>query len=177
MRRASAFWVVGVVCASVLVGCRSQAPRTVQVEFREPEGGKVSVFAADKGVWGAAMTMPALCNLADENLYRLRLTDLPNQAGVTIYGRLKVERQTDFTIDSAVPLPITRDDIEQAKSNVQVVKVIYLPDEKHAVYQIAGATTSIVSTRLEPGKDAVEEAKKQGTVLLVLRLGGRQYGQ
>jgi len=89
-----------------------------------------------------------------------------------------VRPPTEYTLDDcAVPLEITRDDIEDAKRNVLVVKVVFLPDEEHAVYAIPGAPTSIVSTRLEPGKDAVEEAEKQGQVLLVLRLGGRDYAR
>ena len=148
--------------------------KTVQVMFLQPEGGKVTVTRP--GGAASVVAIPGHVNFPDAQTYPLKLHDLPKQKGVVVWGRLTVEPLTDYTLDCAVPLEITRDDIEDAKRNVLVVKVVFLPDQKHQVYAIPGAPTSIVSTRLEPGRDAVEEARKQGTILLILRLGGRQYG-
>ena len=173
MRRSSALLVVSAVCVGFLAGCASSnSVGTVQVQFVQPEGAKVTVMQP-RGA-SPALAVPGHLNLPGAQTYRLKLHDLPNQTGVVIWGRLTVEPVIDYTLDCAVPLEITRDDIEDAKRNVLVVKVVFLPDEQHQVYAIPGAPTSIVSTRLEPGKDAVEEAKKQGKILIILRLGGRQ---
>jgi hypothetical protein len=171
--------LAGVLMAAGCMPSRSDAQYridTVQVKFVQPEGGKVSRFQSKDNAWSAPLTIPGNLDFRGGGTYRLRLSEMPDQPGVTVWGRLLVEKQTDYTLDCAVPLEITREDIEDAKRNVLVVKVVFLPDEEHAVYAIPGAPTSIVSTRLEPGKDAVKEAEKQGTVLLVLRLGGRDYG-
>jgi len=160
------------VCALVFAGCGG-ARETVQVRFVQPDGAKVSVYDGDEETWSPALTIPSHCPFEGGETFRIRLSDIPDQPGEPVWGRLTVEKLTEYTVDCAVPLEITREDIEDARRNVLVVKVVFLPDEEHALYQIPGAPTSIVSTMLEPGKDAVEEAKKQGTVLLVLRLGGR----
>jgi len=171
MRRSSGLLWVGMVCALILAGCT--APETVQVRFVEPKGAKVSVAESGDDNWSRPFAIPGNDKFEGGETFRIRLSDIPDQPGVTIWGRLTVGRPTEYTVECAVPLEITRDDIEDARRNVLVVKVVFLPDEEHALYQIPGAPTSIVSTRLEPGKDAVEEAKKQGQILLVLRLGGR----
>jgi len=184
MSRSSGLLCVGLVCAFVFAGCvpvetrgRQYGIDTVQVRFVQPEGGQVCVDRGGKNGWSPPLTVPGSLNFRGGEAFRVRLSDIPDQPGVTIWGRLTVRPPTEYTLDCAVPLEITRDDIEDAKRNVLVVKVVFLPDEEHAVYAIPGAPTSIVSTRLEPGKDAVEEAEKQGQVLLVLRLGGRDYAR
>lgn len=181
MTRRKGLVLVLAVGVGLCAGCLDRRPSsaagvdTVQVQFVQPEGAKVSVHGGTEAGWLTPLTLPGHMDFRGGRSYRVRLSDIPNQPGVTIWGRLTVADVTDYTIESAVPLEITRDDVEDAKRNVLVVKVVFLPDQEHQIYAIPGAPTSIVSTRLEPGKDAVEEAEKQGTVLLVLRLGGRQY--
>ncbi len=171
MRRVSVF-LAAAVCVGFLAGCAAPAAKTVQVQFVQPDGGKVTT-SLSRGA-SPGMVIPCRIDLPGAQTYRVKLSDLPNQPGVVVWGRLTVEPATDFTMDCAVPLEITRDDLEDAKRNVLVVKVVFLPNAANQAYAIPGAPTSIVSTRLEPGKDAVEEAKKQGKVLVILRLGGRQ---
>jgi len=48
--------------------------------------------------------------------------------------------------------------------------VIYLPDPQFQDVAVAGPD-EVVSTRLDPGVDPVAEARRRGTVLLVIRMG------
>jgi len=51
-----------------------------------------------------------------------------------------------------------------------VVKVIYLPDRQFQDLATAGPD-EVVSTRLDPGVDPLEEAQRRGSVLLIVRMG------
>ena len=50
--------------------------------------------------------------------------------------------------------------------------MIYLPDAEHQDVVLAGAET-LVSTRLEPGKDPIIEAEKRGSIMAIIRIGNK----
>ncbi len=75
-----------------------------------------------------------------------------------------------FLAHSAVPIEFTNDDWKQIKEGNYLVKVIYLPDPQFQ--DVAGTgTDEIISTRLEPGADPIQEALRRGSILVVLRMG------
>jgi hypothetical protein len=69
-----------------------------------------------------------------------------------------------------VPLEFTDEDFDQVAGGNYVTKVIYLPDAKYQELAIAGVET-LVSTRLDPGLNPVEEAHRRGSILAVIRMG------
>jgi len=73
---------------------------------------------------------------------------------------------------NAVPVEITEEDLEHVHSSNMVTKVIYLPDPEFQARAIAGVET-LVSTRLDPGIDPVQQAEQMGTVMLILRFGNK----
>src|SRR5206468_5913948 len=71
---------------------------------------------------------------------------------------------------SAVPVEFTNEDFKQIAEGNYVIKVIYLPDPQFQ--DVAGTgTDEILSTRLEPGADPIQEALRRGSILLVIRMG------
>src|SRR5262249_18792542 len=64
----------------------------------------------------------------------------------------------------------TDDDFEQVVSGNFVVKVIYLPDPQFQDLATTGPD-EVVSTRLDPGVDPLQEAQRRGSVLLIVRMG------
>ncbi len=64
---------------------------------------------------------------------------------------------------------ITDEDVDQIESGNFVTKVAYLPHTQLQVLANAAIET-LVSTRLDPQLDPLEEAKKRGEILAVLRL-------
>ncbi len=69
-----------------------------------------------------------------------------------------------------MPVEFTNDDLKQIAEGNYLVKVIYLPDPQFQ--DVAGTgTDEIISTRLEPGVDPIQEALRRGSILLVLRMG------
>ena len=73
---------------------------------------------------------------------------------------------------NSVPVEITEEDLEHVNSSNMVTKVIYLPAPEFQARAIAGVET-LVSTRLDPGIDPVQQAEQMGTVMLILRFGNK----
>jgi hypothetical protein len=123
----------------------------------------------------AQLTVPARYNFLQGYIYRLKLTDIPGRAGVTLYPTIEVAPSTPATdaylTHNPIPIQFTAEDFDQVVDGGNfVTKVIYLPDPRYQELAIAGVET-LVSTRLEPGVDPILEADKRGTILLIVRLG------
>jgi hypothetical protein len=157
------------------------APFPVQrteVRFVGPAGMKISWYgpsADGKGSFGPQyLQAPARYNFLQASIYRLKLSDIPNRPGLELYPTLEVvpakPKTCTFLAHSAVPVSFTEEDFEQVAAGNFVVKVIYLPDPQ---FQDLAATgpDEVVSSRLEPGVDPIIEAKRRGSILLVVRLG------
>jgi hypothetical protein len=118
--------------------------------------------------------VPGPYNIVQGALYRLKLSDRPPPPGVDLYPTLEVvpaSYKTDaFIAHSAVPVFFTDEDFDQVANGNFLVKVIYLPFPQYQDIATAGPD-EIVSTRLEPGLDPIQEACKRGNILLVVRLG------
>lgn len=120
------------------------------------------------------VTTPGRYNFLQGGVYRLRLSSIPKRANLELYPTIEVVPQnpktSTFLAHSAIPLSFTDDDFEQATSGNFVVKVIYLPDP--AFQELAtGLPDEVVSTKLEPGIDPVQEAQRRGSILAIIRLG------
>jgi len=91
MSRSSGLLCVGLVCAFVFAGCvpvetrgRQYGIDTVQVRFVQPEGGQVCVDRGGKNGWSPPLTVPGSLNFRGGEAFRVRLSDIPDQPGVTI---------------------------------------------------------------------------------------------
>lgn len=131
--------------------------------------------ADGKGGFGPQyLEAPARYNFLQASIYRLKLSNIPNRPGVELYPTLEVvpskQKTCTFLAHSAVPIAFTEEDFEQVAAGNYVIKVIYLPDPQ---FQDLAATgpDEVVSSRLEPGVDPIVEAKRRGSILLVVRLG------
>lgn len=117
---------------------------------------------------------PGRYNFLQGGVYRLRLSNIPKRPGVSLYPTIEVVPQNPktatFLAHSSIPLAFTDDDFDQAINGNFVVKVIYLPDPAFQDLAVPGPD-EIVSTRLEPGVDPVQEAQRRGSVLLIVRMG------
>jgi hypothetical protein len=120
------------------------------------------------------VTAPSRYNFRQGATYRLKLTQLADREGLTLYPSLQVypaHPTTDaYLSHNSIPLELTDEDLDQVESNNFVTKVIYLPNPKFQELAIAGVET-LVSTRLDPGVDPVAEADRRGTIMAVLRMG------
>ena len=153
-----------------------QAPPT-QVRFLGPEGMQVG-WQIGQGFAESQLITPARYNFSQGATYRLKLTSIPGREGTTLYPTLHiypVQAQTAAYLEhNPLPLRLTDEDLDQVETNNLVTKVIYLPDARYQELAIAGVE-ELVSTRLGPGLDPVEEADKRGTIMAVLRVGNIDY--
>ncbi len=137
-----------------------------------PSTSKMRIGFQTAGGFADALSVPQHYNFGQGNIYRLRLSSIPNRPDAIYYPTLEVypaTRETlTFLAHGTVPVGFTDEDFDQVKNGNMVVKVIYLPSSQ---FQDIAAAEEIVSTRLEPGADPVAEATRRGTILAVVRIG------
>ena len=158
-------------------GMRAACSRT-SVRFTSPAGMQIAWFApsADgrNGFTPAQVDVPGRYNFIQGGVYRLKLSNLPSRPMVELYPTLEVmpanARTATFLAHSTVPVSFTEEDFEQVGAGNLVVKVVYLPDPQFQDLAVAGPD-EVVSTRLEPGVDPIQEATRRGSVLAVIRMG------
>src|ERR1043165_7792530 len=183
--------VILVVCAlsfPVLCGFSSaqgptqtnKAASRAQVRFLKPSGMKITwLIEGPKGksVFSTVpLEVPGRFNFIQGAIYQLRFTHIQGHEGVTLYPTLEVVPQQgrgkEFLQHNAATVAFTDDDFQQVVKGNFLVKVIYLPDPRFQ--DVAGpGIDHIVSTQLEPGADPIMEARRRGTILLVIRMGNR----
>lgn len=159
------------------------SPRlSTQVQFLGPKGMKVVIW--DPNV---SLVLPARYNFVngdvDGNISRVRLSfysgegnnvqSNSNEATPVLAGILEIHpvppKSTQFLREHSVPLALTNEDYDQVTSGNFVTKVVFQPHGKLGKLALPEFAT-VVSTHLDPSFDPIQEAKRRGTVLLVLRL-------
>ena len=158
------------------------AQRT-QVFFPKPAGMKIHWFT--QGADGkpsyspTPLETPGRYNFAQGAIYRLKLTHIPGRPALELFPTLEVvptgPKTNEFLAHNSVPLEFSEEDFKQVVDRNYIVKVIYLPDPQFQDAAGAGPD-EIVSTRLEPGQDPIQEALRRGSILLVLRIGNIDQG-
>lgn len=148
---------------------------TTQVRFVGPDGMHIG-WQIPNGYAENQLVAPGSYNFVQGQMYRLKLTNIPGRDDAAYYPTLQVypsQPQTEaYLTHVKVPVQITNEDLDQIESNNFVTKVIYLPDAKFQELAIANVET-LVSTRLDPGIDPVQEADKRGTIMAVFRIGNK----
>ncbi len=147
--------------------------QTSQIRFIGPAGMGIG-WQINGGFAEEQLTAPGRYNFNQGATYRLKLTNVPDRAGMVLYPTLQVymsQPTTDaYLSHNPIPIQLTDEDIDQVDANNFVTKVIYLPDAEHQELAIAGVET-LVSTRLDPGVDPVREASRRGSIMAVIRIG------
>ena len=75
-----------------------------------------------------------------------------------------------YLAHNSVSFSFTDSDLGPVGSNLPITKVVYLRDDPFRPMSGSPLVEMIVSTRLEPGIDPLEEADKRGTIIAVLHL-------
>jgi len=157
------------------LGAPPAAMGRTSIKFTGPAGMTITWQLANGQFSEHGLKAPAAYNFLQGQIYRLRLSNLgPDFVGDTFYPTLEVApgnpKTLTFLAHSSVPVSFTSEDFQQAKAGNLVVKVIYLPDRENQEFAVAGAE-ELVSTRLPPGADPIQEAQSRGSILCIIRLG------
>lgn len=150
---------------------------TSQVMFRGPDGMEVTWDEAQAGAFDSApLITPGRYNFPRGAIYRLKLATIPGRPGEEFFPTLEVApglpRSEAFLAHNAIPVSFTDEDFEQVATGNFVTKVIYLPDAEFQELALAGVE-ELVSTRLDPGVDPIEEADRRGAILAIVRVGNK----
>jgi hypothetical protein len=150
---------------------------TSQVHFL---GLESLVIRWDARVPGTFDSDPFICPAAHDfgqgHIYRLKLTNIPNQPGRELYPTLEIAptsaRTQAFLAHSSIPIEFTDNDFDQVFSGNYITKVVYLPNPDFQGIAMSGVGT-LVNTQLQPGVDPIIEASKRGSILAVIRMGNK----
>jgi hypothetical protein len=164
--------------AGIPLGPRFTSGRT-QIRFAGPLNMSIGWQTPDPAAPVVTFTGPQLktpdrYNFVQGQIYRLKLSTIPGREGVELYPTLEVypgnAKVDAYLAHNSVPVEFTDEDFDQVAAGNYVTKVIYLPDAKYQELAIAGVET-LVSTKLDPGVDPVQEAHRRGSILCVIRMG------
>jgi len=152
------------------------AQRT-EIRFLSPAGMQVAWYApsptSKNGFTSQTLGVPGRYHFVQGAIYRLKINGMPGNVN-DYYPTLEVvptnAKTAAFLAHSSVPISFTQEDFEQVDAGNFLVKVIYLPDPQFQD-QVAVGPNELVSTRLEPGVDAIAEACRRGSILAVVRFG------
>lgn len=150
-------------------------PQATQVKF-VGQPGMVIGWKAGDGFAENQLVAPARYDFLQSAVYQLKFANIPGFEGMAVYPTLEVRGAHPTTLayleHNSVPVEITDEDLDNVQSNNMVTKVIYLPDPSHQARAIAGVET-LVSTRLDPGVDPIQQAERMGTIMLIVRFGNK----
>ena len=124
--------------------------------------------------------VPGRADFPQSAIYQLVFSNIPGDGweGQSLYPSLEVRTAHPNTFaylqHNTVPVEVTDEDLEHIRSNNMVTKVIYLPDPEFQARAIAGVET-LVSTTLDVGVDPIEQAERMGTIMVVLRVGNKEF--
>ena len=126
----------GAVPASnqVVLG-QAQPYAVAQIAFKGSEGMKIEWNTTQFGVFDGAIVCkdakPVFQNFQTAHSYRLKISNVPNREGLTLYPTLTVNAVTPRTrayLDhNAIPVKFTENDFDQVQNGNFVTKVIFLP--------------------------------------------------
>jgi uncharacterized repeat protein (TIGR01451 family) len=147
------------------------------VRFVGPPGMHVTLYQ------GAApprdYASPVVVGLRPGYLHRVRLSGIPGRPGLMLAPTLEVRGTLHLPprlrpSDYPAPIALTENDIDRVASGAFVTKVVYLEDP-----DVALPAPSRVDLPLEvpvpPNEDILEEARRLGRPMAVIRLGQRQF--
>ncbi|HIE96171.1 MAG TPA: hypothetical protein EYG03_21855 [Planctomycetes bacterium] len=152
-------------------------PMSTQIKFVGPETMTIG-WRAGATFASSQVQSGQYYDFYQSAVYQLMLEglELPGVDPRPLYPTLEVRAAHPNTLaylqHNAVPVEITEEDLEHVNSSNMVTKVIYLPAPEFQARAIAGVET-LVSTRLDPGIDPVQQAEQMGTVMLILRFGNK----
>jgi hypothetical protein len=157
-------------------GMPMSAPK-VQVLFNQDIAMQVLFdIVGDSTFTSDPLVVPGRMEFPQGGIYRMKLTEIQGKPGLELYPTLEIAMATPRTAaylaHNAVPVQFTAEDFDQALASNFVTKVIFLPDPAFQADALAGIDT-VVSTRLEPGLDPIEEADRRGSILAIIRLGNK----
>jgi RNA polymerase sigma factor (sigma-70 family) len=160
---------------------REARPAPVQISVTSPEG-MTTIVQTKNGAPSERVSVraPGRLNLEQGQIYRLKLTDIPNRPGVELYPTLEIPMANDTTVElitnSAIPVRFTDADFEHVAAGALISKVIYLPRARDGESPPPSGNVRTLASYETPEQDVIAAARRRGTPLVIIRLGNIDRG-
>jgi hypothetical protein len=143
------------------------------VEVRGPKG--VQISSASDGQFDEPVAERLTVGLLIGEVYRLKVMNLPYQAGAEVFPTVEVIDRLYPPAQQAHKFPIeielTQDELEMALEGKFVTRVIYVEESLRALPIVAPAVQPVFE--IGDGEDLMEVADRLGRPVAILRIGGR----
>ncbi len=147
------------------------------VEIKAPHGALISL--ASNNQFGASQATPCRAGLLIGSVYRLRVTNITLASGgegLEVFPSIEVIDRLYAPLGQecrfAIPVELTREDLELALAGKFITRVIYVEDRRNAL-PAPEIGKSQNWFEVAPGQDPLAAADKLGRPVAILRLGGR----
>lgn len=144
------------------------------VEILLPPGAMISTAAAD--AFDPPQSGPIELGLLIGAVYRLRITNIPNQEALEVYPTIELVDRLYPPVGMEGRFPITiqiaQEDLELALAGKFVTRVVYLEDPDNAVPEARGPEAQPYF-EIPRGQDPLEVADRLGRPMAIVRMGGR----
>ncbi len=144
------------------------------VEIRGPSGVRISTAAY--GQFEKPGTGPLVAGMLIGSVYRLRVTDIPQQEGMEVYPTIEVIDRIYPPVGQEfrfpIPIELTQEELEMALDGKFVTRVIYL-EEPAAALPVAEGPNEQSSFEVADGDNPLDVADTLGRPVAILRMGAR----
>jgi RNA polymerase sigma factor (sigma-70 family) len=168
--------------AAAAQAARAEELPPVQVRLAGPAGMKVYVQGlSGKFGKGSQVEVPGRLNLEQGKRSRLKLADIPNRPGSVRFPTVEIPvvaaAAEPFVSTSAVPVEFLDADFDQVAAGTAITRVVYLPSRRQKPTPGARPGEAVTIASYDCEGDVVEEAKRRGTILAVVRMGDIDLGE
>lgn len=157
---------------------------TVQFRLVEPRKARVRLIRGKDENW--QLQVPFRKNLIPGTAYTFLMDQVPGRVDKTDWpvpyrltrsyglfldmpGSTGTGASRYYLAQNSIPISVTDEDLDQADANNTVTKVYFLAKADKGK-PVGRSIETIVSTRLDPGIDPLDEAAKRGQLLAVLKI-------
>jgi hypothetical protein len=145
------------------------------VRVRAPEGARIALALEDGRV--SSQANEALAGMQIGYVYRLHVTNIPNNEGVEIFPTIElIDRlypPPGLALRFPIPIDLTQDELELAAGGAFVTRVIYVEDPQHALPVARHAKGEQPWLEAPAGEDPLVTADRNGRPVAILRIGSR----
>jgi hypothetical protein len=145
------------------------------VEIKAPAGALVSLATANQ--FDAPQPAPRRAGFLIGGVYRLRVTGIPKAEGLEVFPTIEVIDRlyapADQQVRFAIPVELTREDMQLAIDGKMVTRVIYLENPLDANPARSDPQGGQNWSDVGPGRDLLAVADAIGRPMAILRMGGR----
>lgn len=145
------------------------------VQIRAPQGARIALAMED--TYSAPQFDVALVGMLIGPVYRLQVTDIPNNPGLELFPTIEVIDRLypppGLALRFPIPVELTQDELEMAARGMFVTRVVYVEDPNLAlpVRQTKDGEQPWMEARR--GEDPLVVADSLGRPVAILRIGGR----